>query len=156
MLPSELTILAPSRWAKVWPDGAELFELHEQELGLVTARLPHRIDVGLAMKMEELGVLKIVSAHDRGLLFGYSFWFLSPNLLSQGKVTAVQGPFYVHPDYRHGGAGIRIWRAGMKMLRDAGADEIEAHAFDKSPSGLSKLYERSGGQKMAEVWRILL
>lgn len=155
-MPSELTIRAPSKWARVWPEGAALFSMHEKELGIADPRLPHRIDVGLAMKLEELGVLRVVSGHDAGILIAYAFWFLSPNLMSQGKITATQGPFFVHPQWRQSRIGIQIWRESLAMLRHDDVTEVEVHSFVGSPKGLAKLYARSGGTPFAEVWRIML
>lgn len=144
-------------WSEVWPQGLPHFVAHEKELGLDDPRWPVDVDVVQCAELNSLGVLRIVGAHDAGVLVGYAFWFLTPNLLSRNVLVAQQGPYYVVPEWRkQGRLALRIWLASLEMLRSTGVKQVSCHRFPRSPEGLARFYEKSGGVRREEVWEIAL
>jgi len=113
------------------------------------------MDHGTILTLENAGMMQTLSASVSGHAVGYCIFFISPSLESCGNLCATQGPWFVHPEHRQSGLGLRLWHSSMKRLKERGVKQVLAHRYEGSPEGLAKFFDRKG-KRFAQVWSIVL
>ncbi len=134
-------------WKRLWPDAAELMELHRAELE--QNWWPLRPDHRQIEERERVGGLICIEARSGEALLGYGIWYLQPSLECAGVLLAQQGPWYVRKEARAGGLGLRILDFGLAELRRAGVNEVWFHHSANTPN-LGVVF-RQLGAKPAET-----
>ena len=92
--------------------------------------------------MDQAGVLFLLGMFAEGDLIGYSCNIVTPHLHYSGLTVCQNDVLYLDPDYRNGGAGIRLMTATEREARSRGARLVLWHAKDGSL--MDKLLERRG------------
>ena len=89
---------------------------------------------------ERQGMFRAVGAFHQGKLVGYSAWMVQPMLRFKGRLWALNDTTYLLPAYRRGSAGVRLVKAALALLKEAGVERV-LHG-DKvranSPSGKTR------------------
>lgn len=108
------------RWSDFYPDSKALFPAHWKELALNQDEVPLDIDVEGYERLEQLGILMILTARADGELIGYVLSFLMPHLhyKSSGPMC-VTDMYYVAPEFRHG-VGAIMFQAWERELKKRG------------------------------------
>ncbi len=153
---SRTALIEPVNWATLWGSGgSDLFDLHRKEILEEDPRLPYSMNHGMIFGLEDAGMMQTLAARIDGHAVGYCIFFISPSLESFGNLCATQGPWFVHPQHRDSGLGLRLWHSSMKMLKGRGVRQVLAHRYEGSPEGLEKFFDRKG-KRFAQVWSIIL
>lgn len=83
------------------------------------------IDWDTYRALEDMGGLKVFTARtDSGSLVGYFSVVLSPSLNSKSVVNVISDAFYLHPEYRKGFAGVKLFKFVEKCLKEDGLNNL--------------------------------
>ena len=114
-----------------------------------------RKNIPLMRKLDNLGMMQIVTARSNGRLFGYLMTLISPSLTSESVTTASNTTFYADPSFP--GLGMKIQRASLAALKERGVDEVFFEAGQRGDGPrISTIYKRLGARPHGEVFRLAL
>lgn len=95
-----------------------------------------------ARTLMDVGVLLVAEESDG--LVGMLGMLLGPSLLNHAALTASEVMWWVDPQARKGGAGLRLIRAAERAVRAAGAVVSSMVRLHNSPESARVVYERLG------------
>lgn len=119
-----------------------LWDLHWQEIALDRQKVKLEPDVQTFEVLESLGQLVIVTVRDDGKLVGYHVSLVRPHLHYKSSLTAYVDMYFLHPDYRGGMAGYKMFKFVEGYLRSLGVERI--YSGTKLHKDMGKLFERLG------------
>jgi len=102
------------------PELQALLPLHYNELALNKDNVPLDPQYDIYLHRERSGEVIFVAARELGNLIGYFIGFIAPGLHYKTCLTCTMDIFYIHPDYRKGSSGIRLFRFVEQELRRRG------------------------------------
>ena len=106
-------------------EAEELMKLDWDEIDHPAKGSEFSIDWDTYQKLEDMGGLKVFTARtDSGSLVGYFSVVLSPSLNSKSVVNVVSDAFYLHPEYRKGFAGVKLFKFVEKCLKEDGLNNL--------------------------------
>jgi GNAT superfamily N-acetyltransferase len=144
-------------WSKFWPDAKPLMLAHRAELNQDDSRTPLRPDHFRIEAIAEAGGLLILGARYCESLVGYSIWYLMPSLETEGLLIAMQAPWYVKPEFRSLGVGLRLLRRAEILLKQRGVRLLAGHLPETGPGAdLWPLFERKGAKKIGVEFHLWL
>jgi len=109
------------------------------------------LDLVALAQMDNLGVLKIITARRGSELVGYISWVLQFDLESFGTLIAQQGSWYVKPGVW--GAGWKLQLQSWELLRQLGVKWAYPHQRTLGRSaGVGRWFERAGCKPVMIVW----
>lgn len=123
-------------------DMANLCELHWSEIALDKDKVPLDPDIQTFQMLEDAGQLVIVTVRDDQKLVGYHFSLVRPHLHYKTSMTAYVDMYFLHPDYRGGMAGFKMFKFVETALKERGVDRI--YSGTKLHKDMGKLFERLG------------
>ena len=118
---------------QVLPEMSSLNELHYDEIATHKDLKVLKPDYDKYLEMERLGMLRVFTVRNqveergittmaegryRGDLIGYFVTFISPHMHYSDCIYALNDILYIHPDYRGGTVGYRLFKEAMQDLRD--------------------------------------
>jgi GNAT superfamily N-acetyltransferase len=127
---------------EVLDDMRPLWDLHWDEIALDKEKVPLNPDVATFRTLEEAGLLLIITARDDGRLVGYHVSIVRPHLHYKHSLTAYADMYFLHPDYRGGMAGVKLFKYLEQELRELGVDRI--YQGTKMHKDVGRLFERLG------------
>lgn len=97
--------------------------------------------LGMYRKLESAGVLTVIAAYREEILQGFIAFVVLPSP-HQGATIATVQSFYVHPEYRKQGAGLKLLREAERIAKEKGAIGV----FVSAPLGgkLASVLPRKG------------
>lgn len=114
---SEIDELARLEWEEVQHDTDEKCLEPDWELFLI---------------LEDRGYLKIFTARSCGKLVGYFFATINPDLHSKGNFFVGNDAIFLHPNYRKGRVGIKLFQFTEKCLAEDGYDRLYVTTTEKN------------------------
>jgi hypothetical protein len=137
------------RLADVRDEALPLLRRHWDEIALDKDTIPLEPDWERYARLEELGVLKVITARLAGVLVGYASFFVLPNIHYKSLVVADGDIFWVAPDHRDG-TGYRLLKAAEAMLVASGVRKI----VNKTKLGhdAGPVFERLGYRAIERVY----
>jgi GNAT superfamily N-acetyltransferase len=131
-----------------WQDIEPLVAGHWDEV--TDHEWPVDVDWPMFFKLEDTGIVRLMTARDGERVVGYVLFILAPALHYRSKLLAHDDAFYLHPEYRKGGAGFALFRAAEDMLREDHVDRIICHEKLKVP--LEAFFTRLGFHAAERNW----
>lgn len=131
---------------KVKDEVSELLVLDWKEVGRLHNNFPLDPDWDLYQILEDNDALKIFTVRSEGNLVGYFSVIISPSLHSKGKFVVMNDVIFLHPDYRKGFLGIKLFKFVEDCLRQDGFDQLQVVYTEKND--LSDLLLRQGYDKV--------
>jgi N-acetylglutamate synthase-like GNAT family acetyltransferase len=119
-----------------------LWDLHWQEIALDRQKIKLEPDVETFQMLEDVGQLVIVTVRNDGQLVGYHVSLVRPHLHYKSSLTAYVDMYFLHPDYRGGMAGYKMFKFVENVLKARGVDRI--YSGTKLHKDMGKLFERLG------------
>ena len=119
-----------------------LWELHWQEIALDRQKVKLEPDVQMFEVLDSLGQLVIVTVRDDGKLVGYHVSLVRSHLHYKSSLTAYVDMYFLHPDYRGGMAGYKMFKFVESALKLRGVERI--YSGTKLHKDMGKLFERLG------------
>lgn len=151
------------KWSRVglesietaWPDAEPLARAHFAEVeGEDRPWRPFDPNLAAMHQLNRTGNMRIVTARRGGVLQGYMTWLLIPDFESVGLVVARQGAWYAGEGT---GAGLRLVRRSIALMRRLGADHMELHhRVHGRGRDLSGLFRRLGAIPVQHEWSLHL
>ncbi|WP_219116083.1 GNAT family N-acetyltransferase [Janthinobacterium sp. UMAB-56] len=102
------------------PELKALLPGHYRELALNQDQVPLDPQYAVYIERERQGGLLFVTLRDAGELVGYYIGFIAPGLHYRTCLTCTTDIFYLRPDKRKGGAGLRMFQFVESELRRRG------------------------------------
>lgn len=99
---------------------------HWQEIAGYKEQIALDPDWGKYLKMEELGMLAVMTARSSGVLVGYSVFIITPHLHYQQCLMAMNDLIYILPEHR-GYAGAKLILESHRFMVALGAERIMWH-----------------------------
>lgn len=100
--------------------------------------------------IENVGAFVCVTARDDGLLVGYAAYIVARHLHYQQMVVAENDVFFLHPGYRKGLAGPKMFKAAEKILADLGVHKIVNKV--KLHHDVGAVFERMGYRPIERIY----
>lgn len=119
-----------------------LWELHWQEIALDRQKVKLEPDVHTFEVLESLGQLVIVTVRDDGKLVGYHVSLVRSHLHYKSSLTAYVDMYFLHPDYRGGMAGYKMFKFVESALKLRGVERI--YSGTKLHKDMGRLFDRLG------------
>ena len=104
-----------------------LIELHYEELTLHKQVIKLDPDWNRYKSLADQKMITIITARDKGVLIGYSLFFVSPHIHYKNNIMANNDVLYLHPDYRQGRTGLKLIRKCEQVLQEQQVDKIVWH-----------------------------
>jgi len=112
------------KFAPFFADGQGLFPLHHAELALNQDKIRMDLDAEHYQKLEDAGMLFVLTARVNGKLIGYLVAFPMTHLhYKSAGLMALTDMYYLHPDWRKG-IGAKLFAEFEKRMRARGVVQI--------------------------------
>lgn len=134
--------IAVESYADVIGEIKPLLEMHWQEIATYRDHIPLDPDYARYQAAEAAGNLLILTARHRGVLVGYSIFFMLAHPHYKSTLFAMNDIIFLHPDLRGGMLGPRLIKASEEEVRSRGAMKISWHI--KPSHDFSPLLKRMG------------
>lgn len=95
------------------------------------------------LRMDAMGMLKVLTARDGGALVGFAFSVVGPHMMYRSVKHGITNAVWLDPAYRSGWFPLKFLRANLEMLRDEGCRRVCIGHHALWPR-LGKVYERLG------------
>jgi len=109
-----------------------LLSEHWDEIALHKDKIKLNPDYDKYLLLDSLGMLHVVTARDGDLLVGYFISFLQPHMHYKDHTFAMNDILYIHPEYRKGSAGYKLFKYAEKSLKEIGVHVLMIHAKVKN------------------------
>lgn len=138
-----MTKFQVEKWREFAPDGNKLFHRHWEDLSLDRDKIQLSVDEAQYERMDDLGILHIVTARKEDRLVGYFLAFLMthPHYKDAG-LMAVTDIYYLLPEERSGGLGLKLLAEVEKSLLARGV--TKAYLSCKIHQDHTKLFTHLG------------
>lgn len=113
--------------------------------------IPLDPDWSIYERAQELNRLRFFTARAERVLAGYAVYFLGHNPHYRGSLQARQDILYLSPEYRRGGAGLRLVRYADEQLAEEGVQVVYQHVKLAHPA-LGRLLERVGYEPVETLY----
>jgi GNAT superfamily N-acetyltransferase len=127
-----------------------LFPEHFRELALNQDEVPLDPQYDIYLQRDARGEVLFVAGRELGQLIGYFVGFVAPGLHYRTCLTLTMDIFYVHPDYRHQGAGFRLFKTVEAEAKRRGAQRM--FVGSKLHRDASWLFERLGYEEVERYY----
>jgi len=125
-----------------------LFRQHWRELAVHKDVIPLDPNWDLMMQQSLNGVLHVLTVRDENKLVGYIFNIVAPHSHYKTTLHAYVDMFWLHPNYRRGLTGLKMFRENENYLRKLGAVRLLAgeklHWHSKRQRQVRVLFRRLG------------
>jgi len=135
---------------QVLNDMTWLWDIHWQEIALDKAKVPLNPDVDTFRLLEDAGLLLIVTARDGEKMVGYHVSVVRPHLHYKHSLSAYADMYFIHPDYRQGMTGVRLFKYLEEQLRKKGVERV--FQSTKLHKDVGKLFERLGYKETERLY----
>lgn len=119
-----------------------MFEPHWQETEIDLDDVPVSVDKEAYRQMYENGHLHIVSVRNGDRVIGYHVSNVMPHVHHSTTLMGFTLAFYLHPEFRISGTGLRLIKFVEKSLAERGVKKF--YLTTKRKPDLSKLFEMLG------------
>lgn len=100
---------------------------HYKEIALYQESIKLAPDWARYFQLEEMGILKILTARQEGTLIGYYIQLINPNLHYSLDNFAVCDIVYLGKEYRGGKHSVELFKQAEKVAKDNGASVMTMH-----------------------------
>lgn len=129
----------PEPFAPFLEEVKPMLDLHYEELALNRDKVPLSPQYDEYLRRDALGMVVTITLRKDGQLVGYWIGFKAPGLHYSTCLTLHMDIFFVHPDYRDGSAGIKLFKAMEKEAKRQGVQRL--FVGSKVHKDASRLFE---------------
>lgn len=139
---------------KNFDEAAWMFEDHWKETEIDQDEIPVRVWKEAYETMFENGCLHVVSVRSEGRVVGYHVSNVQPHIHHSTTIMGFTVAFYLHPDFRYSGTGIKLLRFVEKSLAERGVKKF--YLTTKKEPDLGRLFEMLGYRRDEVTYSKLL
>lgn len=138
-------------WLK---DAEHLLAEHHAQIGESPENWRNK-NIPLLRALDEMGAMRITTARSNGRMFGYLMTLITPSLVTENMMTAVNTAFFADPACP--GLGLKLQREALATFRDMGIGEVlwETNTVGGA-NRISSIYKRLGAEEKGSVYRLRL
>ena len=138
-----------------WLDGAaHLLAEHHMQIGESPDNWRNK-NIPLLRAMDQMGAMQITTARSNGRMFGYLMTLITPSLVTEGMMTAVNTAFFADPACP--GIGLKLQREALASFREKGIGEVFWETNTVGGAGrIGSIYRRLGAEEKGSVYRLKL
>ena len=126
---------------------------HWEEIAAHQDSRPLDPDYDRYYQLELLKMLRIFTVRDDAVLVGYYISIIVPHMHYKTSITALNDILYVHPDYRGGTAGYRLFVGAIDDLKNnTDTDIVIIHMKITHP--FRELLQKLGFNQTEENWEL--
>lgn len=130
-----------------WSDSADdtrwLWPLHYNEASVDKGKVPLSVNEAEFHAMDVMGQMVCVTArNEEGAAVGYVWAVIRPHLHYKELLCAYFDAYFLHPAYRDGFNGVRLFQVIEDALRERGVQKI--FSFTKMHNNKGKVFEYLG------------
>lgn len=129
---------------------------HWLEVSLNQTEVPLDPDWDFYFHMQDSGQLHIVTMRCAGELVGYHVTFVRPHPHYKTTLHGFGDVYYLNPDYRKGGHGIKLFREVDRTLKARGVVKVFSATKIHNDLDISVIFERLGWTFIEKVYSKLL
>lgn len=127
---------------QIRPELEVLLPLHYEEIAVHKDRIPLDPDWASYKACADAGGLHITTCRIDGVLKGYIVGFVRPHFHYHSTLHCYTDVFWLHPDHRKGGLGVKLFREYEAALKQRGV--VRAYIACKTFFDLRPLFEALG------------
>ena len=127
-----------------------LLEGHWQEIALNQDTIKLNPDYEQYKVLFKAGAMRMVTAREDGKLVGYCICLIRPHIHYKDSITATNDIFYIHPDYRKGMTGVKLFKAVEAIMKSHGVQRIMM--MTKRHKDVGAIFERLGYTEAERVF----
>lgn len=105
-----------------------LFDTHWDEIALHKDKIKLNPDYDKYLLLDSMGMLHVMTARDDDKIIGYFVSFIQPHMHYQDHTFAINDILYIHPDYRKGSMGYKLFKNAEASLKEIGVHVLMIHA----------------------------
>lgn len=145
----EFSIESYSNWHR---DAEWLFKMHYEELSLDKDRVKIGLNCQRYLDMEANDMLHVVTMRQsEGIIVGYYIAMVLPHMhYKDAGLMAYTDMYFIHPDYRVGGAGVKMLLFVEESLRRRGV--VKTYITTKLKQDHTELLEGLGWKATDKVF----
>jgi GNAT superfamily N-acetyltransferase len=130
------------KFSQTYMEAVGLLRLHWKEIAPYQDLFTLNPNTAYYREGEKLGAIHIITARMDGLLIGYIVMQLNPHPHYKHVKIATDDIHFLHPDYRRGSVGTRLFLAAEKAMKTLGAQVMVLRC--KAAHNHGVLFERIG------------
>lgn len=135
-------------------DAQGLLAEHHVQIGESAENWQNK-NIPLMRALDEVGAMQITTARCNGRMFGYLMSLITPSLVTENLVTAVNTAFFADPACP--GLGLKLQRAALVSFRERGISEVFWETNTVGGAGrIGSIYRRLGAEEKGSVYRLNL
>ena len=134
--------LCAERFSDEYENMKGMFQKHYEELALNKDKVPLDPQYGVYLDRENRGEVLFVVAREAGNIVGYFIGFVAPGLHYQTCLTLTMDIFWIHPDHRGKGLGIKLFKFVEQEAKNRGVQRM--FAGSKMHKDVAWLFEKLG------------
>lgn len=137
-------------WFDCKEDMKWLFPIHWEEVALNQDSIPLNMWFEEYDRLAQAGLLHIVTVRDDDKIIGYYWATIRNHLHYAQSLTAYTDMFFLHPKYRKGSNGVKLFRFFEESVKAKGVQRIIANT--KTKLDKSAIFERLKYQRAEIVY----
>lgn len=99
-----------------------LLEAHWEEIALYKDKIKLDPDYDKYLLLDSLGMLHVLTVRSDERLIGYFISFIQPHMHYKESLSAVNDILFIHPSYRKGSIGYKLFKKAEQSLRELGVE----------------------------------
>jgi len=135
-------------------DAGHLLAEHHVQIGEAAENWQNK-NIPLFRALDDVGALQVTTARSNGRMFGYLISLITPSLVTENLMTAVNTAFFADPACP--GLGLKLQRAALVSFRERGIGEVfwETNTVGGGER-IGSIYRRLGAEEKGSVYRLRL
>lgn len=121
---SEVISFQVENWTNVKEEASSLWAAHYDEVGQNKIKMQLNPDISKLDGFNSKGMLHIVTARSAGTLVGYHASFVDTLIHYKHILAGISDLYWLHPDYRKGSTGIKLFKEVEHTLKLRGVQII--------------------------------
>lgn len=127
-----------------------LWPLHWEEVALNRDKIPLEPDMDSYEAYAKAGALHVVTIRADGKIVGYHVSVVRPHLHYKSSLSAFVDMYYLHPDFRQGMTGVRLFKEVEKSLKARGVQKM--FTGTKLSLDMGRIFERLGWHETERLY----
>lgn len=137
-------------WFDCWQEMSALWHEHWEEVALNRDKIVLEPDMDCYAQYASTGALHVVTVRADGRIVGYHISVIRPHLHYKSSLSAFTDVYFLHPDFRHGMAGVRLFKEVESSLKARGVQKM--FTGTKLSLDMGKIFERLGWHETERLY----
>lgn len=137
-------------WHDCLAEMEQLWPLHWEEVAADKDVIPLEPNYEMYDWIDQSGQLHVVTVRCDGKLIGYHTSIVRPHLHYKSSLSAFTDMYFIHPDYRKGMVGVKLFKEVEKSLKQRGVQKM--FTGTKLSLDMGRLFEHLGWKETERLY----